>query len=816
MLRNYLKVALRSLRRQRGFAFITIGGLAVSLAVCLLVLLFVRQQWQMDRFHPGADRIHRITTVTEAQHYAISPRPLAAALRDGYADAKAAVRLAGGYLLVRSGGENVKLNGLYAEPSFFEVFGGFQLARGDARTALSEPRAAVLTPEAARRFFGEENPIGQTLARPEAGRAPLTVTGVLAETDGPSHLSFEALFSYASAGASGADAHEAPDAWTDIHNWWTYVRLREGAGPAALEAHAAQLFAERVPPEEAKEYALRAESLGDIRFGPTHWNEISGKANVPDWMFYLLGLLAMVIALAAGFNYVNLSVARSLRRAQEIGVRRAVGAQRGQVAAQFLCEAVLVALLATVLASVLLRGLAPLFSRLYLFTLLEMEPVAFRPLQEPGLLLLILGFGAAVGLLAGAYPAFVLSGLKPLRALKAQGQRAPGRGALGSLSLRKALLVAQFAFTLLLAVLGATAFRQAAFVADTDYALRTERLLSVNLHDVPFETFRQRAVRLPGVEGVSATSDLPLGPSDFDHYPLRSTATDAPVRAYYYAADSSFTARMDLALRVEQPGWQAPFARGEGVLLNEAAAQKLGFRDPQSALGEAVTLGAPDDPYGTFAVLGVVEDYRFGGVGEMFSFEGPQPVPPMVLHGASGRLEYALVRATPGQERALLAGLERDWTHFDTALPFDAQPYREVMRFMFGPLQDLAWLVGAMAGLAVLIACLGLLGLAAYAAQTRVKEIGIRKVLGASAWDVVRHLSKSFAALVALGVALAAPLAYLLSDGLLQLFPYRPDGSVLGLLAACSVGVLLLALAVVASQTLRAARANPTESLRAE
>lgn len=804
MLKNYFKIAIRNLKRHKGYTFINIFGLAASLAVCLLVLLFIRQQWRYDRFHPSSDQLYRISMVMNGQNYAVSPQPFAPALRNGYSGVKAATRLVDGDAIVTVKSRSNKLEALWADSSFSHVFDGFKLAEGNWETALSRPYTVVLTQDAVKRLFPNQNPMGKTVRR--WGEDAYTVTGIMAEPAGPTHLEFDGLFSYATL---TADNDFNPVWRLRGGRQWTYLLLKESADPADLQNYITNLFSKKVPAEVAEDYTFHIQSLTDIQFGSMQWNEISTKAGVPDYVFWFLAILSLVLLAAVCFNYVNLSVVRSLHRTKEIGVRRSVGAHRGQVAFQFLCEAILMTLLATVLACIFLRGLIPLFNNLYTFTgLFDLPPLAFHPFGEPEVLLLIFGFGAIVGLLAGAYPAFVLSKFQPSRILSRQGN-SPQK-VLGSLSLRKVLLTAQFGITLILLITGITAYQQAAFMADTSsLKLDTERLISVEeLQDVPYETFRRRAARLPGVESVSATNYLFLGPSSYSSYYIRSKQSEGRVNTYYYAVDSTFIRQMGISIAAALPNWKKRFDGGDIILVNETTSKMLGYDEPEKALGQPVTMGKDH-----FVIAGVVEDFFFGGSADIL---GSGNIRPMMLRYDSDRFRHGLVRVKKGYKMASVKQeLKNIWEQLDTFYPFEARYYSDIRRMMYGPSKDVAYLIGFVSLLAILIACLGLIALAAYSVETKTKEIGIRKVHGASIWDVVRHYSKGFGALVLGAVAVAVPLAWLLNGRLLQLFAFGVELDPWVFIVS-GIGLILLALGAIGSQTVRAAVANPVDSLRRE
>jgi putative ABC transport system permease protein len=810
MLRNQLKTAWRALRRHPGYTGLNVTGLGATLAVALLVLLFTYQQWAMDRFHPDADRIVRVATQHEGTLYASAPRPLAETMRQQAVPGVAAVvRMHEDETFVSRGDTSLDVRTITAGPTLWQVFQGFRFQRGRPSQSLQAPNTAVLSAEAADALFDTRNPVGQTFDL--EGETTYTVTGVLAPPPGPTHLEADVYLSAPTAASEGTAANADPQQWMRMYTRYTYVRMAEGASPAALEASVGALMQQHGPPHNIDEYTLQVESLAELRFGAAHSNEVSPRVVLPAWMFMIMGALALVGLIAAGFNYVNLTVARSLRRAKEIGVRKTMGARRGQLIAQFLGESVLTALLAGALGLVLLSIIVPGFNSLAIFNLLNIPPLDAGLLWDPLMVAGVVAVCVGTGLIAGSYPAFVLSRFRPSRAM--------GRGALnvkGTSRVRAGLIALQVVFTVVLLVTAATMLRQTRTIAGGDHALRTERLVAVELADVPYATFRRAACDLPNVEAVTAIDNLMLGPSNYNSSDVRSARTDVPVRTTWYRVDTSYVRTMGLPLRAALPDARAAMHAGDAVLINTAAMQALGFAAPDEALGATVTIGDPEVRTVQRTVAGVLDNFAFTGIGEVYGRGNASDDGPLMLMADASRLDHALVRARTDDVAGLRDALETTWTHrLDTAHPFNARLYDDVLRMRYGPMADMAYMTTGVAGLAILIALLGLLSLTAYQVQTRTKEIGMRKALGARVTDVVLHLSKGFVGLVVVASALAVPLAWLLNRWWLQFFS-EPSALGVGLVAACTLTILGLAVLTVGSQTWRAARLDPATTLRDE
>jgi putative ABC transport system permease protein len=816
MLRNYLTVAWRTLTQQKGFSAINIVGLAIGMTGCLLLLALVRDQDRRDEHHPHADRIYRVLSNTPTygadDWFATSPGPLGPALKRQAPGVEEVVRLRDGSFNIVRRNEPFSLRGLYAPPSFFEVF-AFPLAAGDPETALEKPRSVVLSRATAQRVFGSADPLGQavtveTRARDEVG--VFTVTGVLAETDAGSHLAADMYLSFSTLTSAKTVAFK-PDSWTRTGSitspYFTYLRLAEKASPADVAARMDRIIEPHSDEKRLSTDSLALQPLTGIHLGPDLLGEMRQSGIVEPSYLYMLGGLALLILLAAGFNYANLSVARSLSRAKEIGVRKTVGAQREQVAAQFLGESVLMALLALPIAFGLLQGLVPFFNDL---RPVEHFQAQFAPadLMSLPLLLLLVGFAVAVGLVAGAYPALHLSRFDPVRVLKRSGTGHAGRSS-GLISVRKGLIVLQFVMTLGFTITAVQIYRQAGHLVHADYGFDAERLIYVDLQDAPPQAFRQQATRLPGVESVSMASSVP-GPIVNQGYPrkaqLRRAAEQADstrdgTEAYDYSVSPSYAENMGVRLAAGGKAPRTAFADGSSAIINEEAMRTLGFASPAQAVGALVRYG--DDP---LRVIGVMDAY---------TYTDPTGKPaPLLLRHDPERYQYALVRARPGAMENVETGLQNLWDQFDAVHPLDYGRYKATVERNTAVLVEWATVIGGAALLAVLIACLGLLGMAAYNVRTRTQEIGIRKALGASAVDLVWLLSKEYLWLVAGAAAFTLPLAYGVDRWWLSPSPHRIDVGWTPVL--CTGALLALALAAVGTQTVRAASANPADSLREE
>jgi putative ABC transport system permease protein len=796
MLKNYLKVAFRNLSRYKGYTALNVAGLSVGIACCLLAFLYVQDELQFDGFHEHSDRIYRVTaerTIPQEQEgrFTQMPGPLGPALVNEFPEVQTATRLLAniGRMTVERGDARFYVGDyLFAEPSFFEVF-SFGLRQGDPRTALEAPGSVVLTQEAARTYFGEEDPMGQTISNAAFG--DMLVTGVLERLPGNSHLGFSMIFSV-----------NTLEGWPSLANNWnsaafiTYVVLNDPAAAAELEPELPAFLRQYDIGDEPGTWSLGLQPLRDIHFDSA---DIEGELNYAEGditYLYVFSAIGLFILLIACINYMNLATARSMRRAREVGMRKVVGAHRSQLVAQFLSESVLVVLTAFVVGLVLCQIALPFFN-----TVMQKEMVFNLPGN-----LLVLGVLAmvavGVGLVSGSYPALVLSRFVPAAVLKGTLS-----GASGPSRLRSGLVVTQFALSSALIVATLVVQQQLHYIQNTRLGFDEEQLVVIDINngDVrrDFKTVKEELARIPVVTAVSVSSRVPgdwKGLTESEVTPAnRPEAGPTPVT--FMRIDEDFLDTYEVAL-IE--GRNFTPADSASVLLNEAAARLLGWDDP---VGQQI-----DFPGSNFRaeVVGVVGDFHFRSLHE--------EIGPLVLGYQNNRppvIDYFTVRIVGGDVPATLAQLREVGERFDPLNPFEYNFLDERLNDFYQAEQRVRSIAGAGAFIAIVIACLGLLGLAAFTIERRTKEIGIRKVLGASISGIVVLITKDFFQLVLLGVVLAAPFTYLLMSRWLEGFAYRIDLHwSLFLLTAVVAGAV--ALLTIGYQSIKAALADPVKSLRYE
>jgi len=792
MLKHYLTITLRSLGKQRGYAFINVFGLAVGIAFCALIFLYVRDELTFDRFHERADRIYRVIQQEHRPDGSVEnewtwqPMPLAPALKDDLPEVEQAVRLFEQEPLIRYGDQTFEESVLFADPSLFEVF-SFPLRQGTPATALADLNSIVLSTSAARKLFGGTDPMGQTLqVRLGDTFYDVVVTGIAADVPGNASVRFDYLLPFAKLSEAYEWIRNRETRW-NASSFNTYALLREGASRDALEAKLPAFRATHYPDEEVPHNTYRLQPLTEIHLDPGVRGGLT-PASDPTYS-YILAAIALAILLIACINFTTLAIGRSASRAREVGIRKAVGAQRRQLMLQFWGEALLLSGLALAAGIALAELFLPTFNALAVKTL------HFDYLGNATTVGVLVGLMLLVGLIAGGYPALVLSGFRPIETLR-QRLRLGGAN-----PLTRSLVVVQFALSVFLIVGTLVMLRQLHHIQTKNLGFDEENVVVIPTQQMPgpllLERFQDVLAARPDVLGITGTSSSFTRGYSLEGWDYK----EEEKRAYVYRVEANYVNVMGMELvagRTFDPQ-RATDSTG-AVLVNEAFVRDFGWADP---IGQTI-----DGFYAEPVVVGVVKDINFLSL--------HQAVEPMVLTLDPGwGVRHLLVRIAPGDAPATLDALRATWQDVAPGVPFQYSFLDDDLNQQYESEQRWSRIVGYGAVFAVLIACLGLFGLAALSVAGRTKEIGIRKVLGASVTRVTLLLSKDFVKLVLVAVVLAAPVAYVALQRWLDGFAYRIEMSGWTFLIA-GLTALVIALATVGYQAVRAALTDPVESLRYE
>jgi putative ABC transport system permease protein len=789
VLKNYLLVALRTLRKRPGTTLINVGGLGLGLACCFLIVLFIQHERSFDGFHEHGDRIVRLTYTRGEAQYANSAAGFAPLLAEAFPEIEHAVRLDLGrrpFLRLPDGTVRTLDDLAYADAGFFETF-SFPLLRGDAATVLDGTYDLVLSETAAASLFGDADPVGQTV---EYDGQTLTVTGVMADVPANSTLRLNAVVAFPLLGAFRGE--EALSDFTNI-NYYTYLLLRPGTDADALGAKITAAARERFGDDGESDYAAVLQPLRDVYFNTGLTYDAGPHRDVGTlWTFGAIGLLILLIACV---NFMNLATARATQRAKEVGVRKAVGAQQKQLVGQFLVESVGLSVLAIGVGIGLAALALPAFND-------AVGTSARLDLGQTLTVLGLIGIGLGAGLVAGSYPAFYLSAFRPARVLKGETERGGG-----GVALRKGLIVFQFAVSAFLIVATLTVYDQLRFMQGRDLGFQREQVLFLQPPPpiwAQADAFTDALAADPRVLAVAQSGGLPgrTGTNRGYNWPGQVGADERGDSFWTIPAGPGYLDVLGIDL-VAGRFFSDEIATDtlDTYVLNQTAVRQLGL-SPEEAVG--APFRAWDRPMGQ--IVGVTEDFHFQSL--------HQEVQPLVMNYIPW-FGIVSMRLAPGDLPGTLAHARATWERFAPGYAFDYRFLDADFDRLYRDEARLGQLFAFFAGVAIFIACLGLFGLAAYTAERRRKEIGVRKVLGASVAQIVALLAGEFARLVLVGFAVAVPLAWWAMDRWLEDFAYRV-GMGPGVFVLAGGIALVIALAAVSSQALRAATADPVRSLRTE
>jgi len=811
MLASNLKVAIRTLRKHPGFAAINMGGLALGLGVAILMALFIRSELSFDRFHPDADRIVRvldhITTADGAvQSFGYAPPGTAQAALDQIPEVEQATRFFTRNVMGRQVVETplarlTEGDYLFVDRSFLDMF-GFELIEGNAATVLSEPNTVVITESAAQRYFGSEDPMGKTMQFER--EEDQLVVGVMADPPRASHIQFSMLFSlhaYDNIERLRPLLHSWDGSWSN-----TYLKLTPGADLDEVRRKFQDVVAASRPAEANDVSRLALQPLMDVHFGSSEIGAEDNAGESPRQTVWFVALVAFFILTIAIINFTNMSTAASLRRSREVGLRKAVGANRSQVARQFLGESTVVMGLSLVAAIMLAVAVMPGFN---MIAGKQLEPI---DLLDPILMGTIALIAIMAGLLSGSYPALYLSRFSPVNVLKGRtdtGGRTP--------RMRQGLVVIQFALSIGLIMASLILNNQMQYLQRMDLGYEEQHLVVVDINSGAARQSMDGLVdgftSLAGVANASVTSRVPgdwKGISEIDVRPA-SSGEESFSRSHFLAIDDRFLDTFQMTLLEGRNIRMDTRADSMAVLINTQAARVLGVSvgDRVSISPDNLRSSAPDIPFEP-TVVGIVEDFQFQSA--------HVPIGPMVLGFLFNPIrgsDYFTIRAEGPITADLIENLEAVHLQFDPATPFEYHVLEDQLALFYESEQRMARIFRWATGLAILIACLGLFGLTAHSVTQRTKEIGIRKALGATEAGLYAMLIREIVLLVVLAFLVATPLTWWATGGWLQGFAFHVQPGIGDVMVP---GLISIACAIVTVSwlALRAARTNPVFSLRYE
>ncbi|SFT88329.1 ABC-type transport system, involved in lipoprotein release, permease component [Algoriphagus locisalis] len=786
MLKNYFKIAWRNIVRSKGYAFINIGGLGIGMASAILILLWIQNEVSMDREHSKSDRIYRMynrdTFSGELWAWGTTPKIMGPTLEKDYPEVEQAVRINHANFLFTVGDKKMNESGSFIDPDFLDVF-DFPMLQGNSSTALEDPYNMVVTEDFAKKLFGTEMAVGQTVKIDSTDI--FTVTGVLENLPNNTRFQSDYFLSWAYMKKLGWD-----DEWWGNNSVENYVLLTENASHEAFNEKVINITKEHTNGENTAD--VFSYPLSQIHlYGKSENGQLVGGRIVTVRMF---GFIALFILVIACINFMNLSTARSEKRAKEVGLRKVVGARKTSLIAQFIGESTLIALIAGVLAILLVELALPSFNIL-------IGKQLFLPYTEVIFWLQLISFILLTGLLAGSYPAFFLSSFSPVNVLKGTF-----RSAASAVNPRKILVVIQFSFAIILIVSTIIIQRQISHAQNRELGYNQDNLIYISMQgDIEKHYSAIKQALLSSGSSLAVTQSMsPITQRYSDGWGYSwegSTPEDEKLDFIRFSADADFMKVMGTNLVEGRDIDIYEFASDStAILLNETAIRKMGLENP---LGQIVSDG--EDNY---TVVGIIED---------FIFESPyDPVNPLMVFGPSSWFSYLHIRLNPDQPVAdNLAKIQSVFEEFNPNFPFEYQFADEQYARKFDDTARTAKLSIVFTILTIVISCLGLFGLSTYMAANRLKEIGVRKVLGASVGSISLLLSKDFLKLVGIAFLLSVPIAWYIMDQWLQNYDYSV-GIEWWVFVATGTATMLIALFTVGFQSIKAALTNPARTLKSE
>jgi putative ABC transport system permease protein len=808
MIRHYVKIALRNLAQQKVLTGINIFGLSAGIACFSLFLLYAVHEFSYDRFHHNANRIYRMVewwkyAGKEPEGSGSMYTPLAPAMKKDFPDVEYAVRLKGMDCLVKAGNEAFKSSVTYADPSFFSVF-TFPLLHGHSTTALQYPHNIVITRGKALQLFGATNVVGKTIdIKTDSAFEPFTISAVAQDVPGNSSIKFDILASF---------DHLANDPWVvrSSANWHmtigmsTYVLLKPGSR-LAQEPTRLNLFRKKYYPDEYTAQALKeagSDHQPKVSFGLQPLRDVHMNAAVEGGMskknIWILISIAAGVLIIACINFTTLAIGRSAGRAKEVGVRKVMGSRRKQLVYQFLCESLLLTLFAAAIGIVLAYALLPLFNQL------ADTRLSFSLRRFPELGWMLAGLTLLVGLLAGSYPALVLSAFKPIEVLKSKVRVG------GSNLFTQSLVTLQFVLSIGLIIATVIILQQVSYMHTKNIGFNKQNVVMIDTERTDaitwYPVFKQAVQAHPGIIQVTA-AEIGLGSEEGQMGRMYKAFNGKESGVVEYPVDTNFLITMGMPLVAGRGFGESQGAdTNNAVIVNEALVQSLFGTVPGEVIGKQIV--SANEPQLTRTIIGVSRDFNFEDL--------THKVRPQLFFWPSAFMHSRIfVRIAAGDPSNALQAMHNEWKKLAPNTPFEYSFVDEKFDNFYKAERRWSLIVGWAGGISVFLACLGLFGLAALAVVNRTKEIGIRKVLGASAIQIARLLTQHFVRLIVIALVIAAPIAWYFMNNWLQSYAYRIH---IGwwVFAVAGIFAVFIAVATVSVQAIKAAVVNPVKSLRTE
>lgn len=811
MIKNYLRSAWRNIARHKFISFINIFGLTTGLTCCLIILAYIINEVSYDKFNENADRTYRVTRIfysgpnVESLHLSSIAPPFGPLLQTAFPDIQKITRILPTGVTVLHYKDKLfnEKNAVFADQNFFDVF-TMDVLKGDKRTALKDPYNIMLTEDVAKKYFGNEDPINKGILLDNT-KHEYKVTGIFKPFPSNSHMHPEILMSFNTLKDTAIYGEKQLETNFGNNSFYTYLLLPKGYNAEMISRQLPSFLDKYVhfpnmPPnlKTSQVTKLTMQKLTDIHLTSHLDDEIEENGSIQR--VYIFSIIAVFILVIACINYMNLSTARSVLRAKEIGIRKVIGAQRKEIIRQFLSESVLVTWIALLFAVIATWALLPFINQLSGLSL------AFSSLFSYQILTIILLLPFVIGLVSGIYPALFMSSFIPVKVLK--GVLKVGSG---GISFRKVLVVLQFSISIMLIIATTVVFEQLHYIQQKSLGFNKEHIINtayVGTLTNQFESFRQELLKNPAIREIGRSSRIPSGRLlDDQNAQVMQGGTMAPIKIdlKYITTDYGFIPTYGMQMEAGRNFSRAFLNDTANFIINETAVQQLGWKTPQNALGKDISYGGVKGK-----VIGVVHDFHFESLHQKIIpllFQLPPP--------KSGYYGNISIKIDGNNISSAIGTIKDTWSKYLPNVPFDYTFLDEKFQKLYNSEQQQGRLFTIFSCLAIFIACLGLFGLSAFTISQRVKEIGVRKVLGASIPQIVMELSKDFLKLVLISAIIALPVAGVFMHKWLLDFAFRINLN-WWVFVMAGVIALIIAFITISFQSIKAAMANPVKSLRSE
>ncbi len=794
MFKNYFKIALRNMKKHKSFSFINISGLAIGIACFILIILYVRYEFSYDCFHENADNIYRVglqdnIKLQKSNYFAVTEAPLGPTLMKDFPEVLNATRLRGPKdNLIQFKEKRYYESGIYADEHFFEVF-SFHMISGDKRTALKEPFSIVVSEKFAQKFFGSENPLGKIMVIDDL--PDVQITGIFRDVPKNSHLQFNYVLSLITLGSTRGNKGRLEN-WNNL-SYYTYIQLTGENPYQEFEKNLYATVAKYVSEDSAQKQPRHLLPLKKIHFSNNY--NFNNAVTSDISYIYLFSAIAFFILIIACFNYMNLTTARYTKRFKEVGIRKVVGAQRRQLIRQFTGESFFMTLLAVFASLLLVRMVLPEYNHFI------GREITINFWHDPVIWLALLGTIGFVGLFSGSYPALFLSSFRPVQVLKGLSHTSTG-----TKKIRNVLVVTQFSISIVLFICTGVVLSQLKFIRHKDVGFEKEHVIIVPAKDSGIQNsaqnIRRELLTNPQVLGVSCSSATPLSTNGGTSVDLKRDSGEEVKNFFIWRSIVDYDYPDVFGIKLVDGRYFSrnyPSDIKSSVLVNETAVKRMGWKEP---IGKDFSIGEIKGK-----IIGVIQDYHFWSL----RYE----IEPMFFVLNSDIVSYISIKIRPGRIEETLTFLQQTFEKFTAHHPFTFYFMDELFNNKYSSDQKLGKIFGIFSLLSLFVACLGLFGLASFTAEQRTKEIGIRKVLGASFSSITLLLTRNFTKCVLLANLISWPVAFLSMTIWLRQFAYKTELRI-WLFILSGLLALTIALIAVSYQTIRTTLGNPVTSLRYE